>query len=241
MLKKFRQWRKDKALENVVKSNPIMQLALENVKKNWHEIGILSSLSEEATQTHLSEFFSIVNGILEADDGIKELRLRIVDYVMAYSQYMTLYVTPENKDLLFIKESPYVTGELNEHIGVEGTQNLTEKFREIYFNNPSVTSDELRDFCSLSMAIMNFYIEGLDMIRIYLDDFNKLNLDKDWLRPFKIAMAEHAEYEHREKLGLPQIMDASMNFKRTLFVNYVANWPNPLMEYEEAINKIEQE
>lgn len=87
-----------------------MQLALENVKRNWHEVGILSSLPEEATQIHLSEFFSIVNGIFEADDGIKELRLKIVDYVVAYSQYMTLYITPEDKDLLFIKESPYVTG-----------------------------------------------------------------------------------------------------------------------------------
>ena len=91
------------------------------------------------------------------------------------------------------------------------------------------------------MALMNFYIEGLDMIRIYLNDFNKLNLDKDWLRPFKIAMAEHAEYEHRKKLELPQIMDAHMNLKRTVFINYVANWANPLMEYEEAINRIEQE
>ena len=143
MFSKFKHWLTEMALKKEVKSNPIMRLAFENIKNNWHEVGILSSLSEENMVIHHSEFFSMVNDILEADDVIKELRLNIINYVTAYSQYMTLCITPDDKELLFIKDSPYVSGELNEHLGLEGTQNLTEKFREIYFNNPSVTSDEL--------------------------------------------------------------------------------------------------
>lgn len=240
MFKRFFERRKEKLLEQEVANDPTTKLIIHNVQKNWNDVGILSELSSEITEMHQSEFVSIINNILAADNVLEELRLQIMNFVVGYSQYMTLTLTPEYKHHLFTKDSPYVTGELNQYLGKNGTSDLTDKFKEIYFNNPSVSAQELRDFSSLSMAITNFFVEGLDLLRIYLEDYNKINIEKDWLRPFKIAMAESAEYEHREKLGLPQLMDSSMWFRRSIFVKFVLTASNPLMEYEEALKGLDK-
>ena len=239
MFTKFFERRKQKALEREIVNDPLTMLLMHNVKKNWDEVGILSSLSEEATKVHHADFFAVVQSILGASNILEELRLQISNYVIAYSQHMTLVITPDDKPYLFIKDSPYVSGELNQHLGRDGTSEI-EKFKEIYFNYPSISPEELREIATLSMAIVNFFVEGLDLVRIHFEDYNKLNHKKDWLSPFKIAMAENAEYEHREKLGLDNLMDRTMWLKRSIFIQKVLTEPSPLMAYEEAIKKVDQ-
>ena len=240
MIKRFLAKRKEKALEREMAKDPLVMLMFTNVKKNWHEVGILAQLSDEATEVHHTDFFSLIQNIIGADNVIAELRIQIINRVIAYSDNMTLVLTPEDKSLMFTKNSPYVTGEINQHIGQSGTSELTQMFKEAHFNHPEISPTDLTEIASLFMAINNFFIEGLDLLRIHLGDYNKINHSKDWLRPFQIAMAEIAEHEHRKKLGLPLLMEEMGWFKRSLFVNKVHDEANPLMAYEEAMKRVDK-
>lgn len=238
MFKRFFERRKERLLEQELANDPIMQLIMHNTQKNWHEVGILSALSSETAEIHHRDFLLKVQKIMAADNILVELRKQICNAVIGYSEYMTVTITPEDKQHLFIKDSPYVTGELTQHLGKDGTSDLLDKFKEMYFNNPDTSAQDLRDFSNLAMAITNFFVEGLDLLRIHLEDYNKINYKKDWMRPFQIAMAECCEYRHRKTLDLPQLMDSSTYIKKSIFLNKVLDEANPLMEYEAAIKRI---
>ena len=240
MFKSFRQRSKEKSLVKELAKDPLTLELVKHVNDNWHSVAILSSVSEEVAQSHLTEFFSIVESITTAANPIQELRSHLCTYVLLYAEYLPLVLTAEDKNGMIVKDSGFVSGELYEHIGEEGTKELTDKFKEYYFNNPEASGEELYAFANYYMAVLNFFMLGMDLVRIHFDDYNKVNMDKDWFWPFVIAMAERSEYEHREKLGMPQIMDQYSWLKRSLFINKVLNEQNPLMAYEESLGRLEK-
>lgn len=240
MFKYFRQKSKEKSLMKELAKDALTLELFKHVNENWHNVAILSSVSEEVTQNHLTEFFSIVEGITGSGNPIQELRKHICTYVLEYANYLTLVLTPEDKKVMFVKDSEFVSGELYEHLGEEGAKELTDKFKEYSFNYPKVSGDGLYEFANYYMAVLNFFMLGMDLVRIHFDDYNKVNTDKDWFWPFVIAMAEKSEYDHREKLGIPQILDQYSWLKRSLFIDQVLNEQNPLRAYEESLARLDK-
>ena len=239
MFGKFIEKIKARQLNKEMSKDPLNIALMECVKENWHEVTVLGSCTQEFTENNMLEFFSMVNTIRTSESPLEELREKICIAVMEYAEYLTLVITPTDKGQMLTKDSKFVTGGVNEKIGTKGTKELTDNFKEIYFNNPDVSKEELIEYANFRLAVLNFYVKGLDLVRIYFEDYNKVNYDKDWLRPFTVTMAEMKEYEHREKLDMPQLMDNMMWIRKSLFINNVRTEKNPLMAYEEALERLD--
>ncbi len=65
------------------------------------------------------------------------------------------------------------------------------------------------------------------LLRFPLDDYNS-NDDLDWFRPLYLCQCAVAEWQHRNKLGLPNSEPATMLEYSTLanFVTNGAKWPD---------------
>jgi len=50
MFKRFFERRKERLLEQELTNDPIMQLVMHNMQKNWHEVGILSASQTKGSQ-----------------------------------------------------------------------------------------------------------------------------------------------------------------------------------------------
>lgn len=220
-----------------MKDDPLTAALVDHTKRNWHDVGILANSSPEFTQRRMEEFFSVVEGIRQNADPVSEVRKYLVDSIESYSSFLTLCITPEDKDQMFIAESEFVSGELNQHLGDPRTKDLAPQFKELFFNYPDSSVDDVKYIADVQMALYNFYIVGLDLVRIHLRDFNEINPKRDWLHPYKVVMAEVSEYEHRKILQLPQLLDGIDVANRMIFTQKVLTDTNPLMSFEEFMEK----
>lgn len=217
--------------------DPLMGALLDHTKRNWHDVGILANSSPEFTQRQIEEFLTIVEIVKQSENPTLALREYLVNSIYVYSSFLTLCITPEYKGQMFTAESQFVSGELNQHLGDPKAKDLVPQFKELFFNHPDSSADDLQAIADFQMALFNFYILGFDLVRIHLGDFNKANPAKDWLHPYKIAMAEVEEYEHRETLQLPQLLEKIDVLNRRIFTQKVLTDANPLMSYEEFMEK----
>ena len=241
MFKWLKERRSLKKTSAAMKDDPLMGALLDHTKKNWHDVGILANSSPEFTQRQMEEFFTVVERVKQSENPTLALREYLVNAISVYASFLTLCITPEYKDQMFTSESQFVSGELNQHLGDPKAKDLVPQFKELFFNYPDSSANDLQSIADFQMALFNFYILGFDLVRLHLGDFNKANPERDWLRPYKIAMAEIEEYEHRETLQLPQLLEKIDMLNRRIFTQKVLTDANPLMSYAEFMEKQDRE
>lgn len=236
MFKWLREWRELKKASQAMKDDPLLGALVDHTNRNWHGVGILADINPEVTQRHLTEFLNVVARIRKSENPTLALREQLANAVYVYSSFLTLCITPELRGQMFTAESQFVSGELNQHLCDPKAQDLTP-FEEFFEQYPNAHTDDLQSVADFQMALSNFYAQGLDLVRIHLGDCNTASPKRDWLRPYKIAMAEIAEYEHREILQLPQLLEQMDMLNRRVFAQKVLTEADPLMSYEEFMKK----
>ena len=236
MFKWLKEWRELKKASLATKNDPLLGALIDHTKRNWHGVGILANISPEVTERHLTEFLTVVERVRHSENPTLALREQLANAVYVYSSFLTLCITPEFRDQMFTAESQFVSGELNQHLGDPKAKELTP-FKEFFTQHPNAHTDDLQSIADFQMALSNFYIQGLDLVRIHLGDCNTANPKRDWLRPYKIAMAEVEEYEHRKTLQLPQLFEHTDMANRRIFTQKVLSDTNPLISYEEFLEK----
>lgn len=226
-----------KQLEN----DPLMALLLEHINDNWHGNPTLAAMSDERKQGHFEALFQSLEDITSSDQPFVVLRERITGYTNMYAKNAVLVITEEEKELMFFKESSKVSCKLHKHLLDERAKELTSELEKLHFNYPDATLETARGTCSFMMTVSSFHMQAFDIIRIHLQDANTINPSRDWRTPYRIAMLELAEYQHREKLGLQQLCDSLDMAHFHMFTKFVLSEQEPLMRYEKYLNSLDSE
>ena len=85
----------------------------------------------------------------------------------------------------------------------------------------------------LHRSTKSHYLNGVNYVR---GEFNDIDKEKDWLRPFIKSMLIWEEDIVREKIGLPSLLPDSLDsLKHSTFMNLVTNGhKNPFYEWEKS-------
>lgn len=200
----------------------------------YRNIASLAGMSEEAKQKIVADFYTQVFSIDQDEDPFLRLRKLLATYVLEFSQLQVLCLTEEEKAGQFYADCPYISGELHHHIRTLAEHN--EDLKQLQWAHDDITDDNLIGYCNQRTAVLLFYMNGMNIIRIERGDSDS---PKDWFRPFLQSMLIWDEDNCRKQIALPSLLPGELDgLKHSTFMNMVVNgFRNPLYEWEKAYKK----
>jgi hypothetical protein len=163
--------------------------------------------------------------------GVDRLKLRekLAEMTYAYAELAVLCFVPE--EMSNLNYGPYVSGELSQHIH-RCARHSTELNRELS-KDPYITAQELIEIRDARIAILRYFLDGLNLVRIEYGDYETVP-EKDWLRPFTVSALICCENTYRKEIGLPSLLpDPYDAVKHFMFTSWVVDGAkNPLFEWE---------
>ena len=133
-------------------------------------------------------------------------------------------------------DCPYISGELYKHIGEAAQYN--DQLSELKWAVSDISNDDLISACRTKSVLYLYFVNGMNCVR---SEFNDIDADRDWLRPFIKSELIWEEDQVRRKIQLPRLLpDIFDPIKHSTFVNIVVNGSkNPLYEWEKKWVEIE--
>ncbi len=229
MFNQFFQKRKEmKALREWEKSalgRALVMHTAEYFKKNPR----LSSFSVEGKKRVVEDFYQQIFNFAQAKNPFLAMRESLASYVIGFAGYQVLCLTEEDKAAAFYSDCPHISGQIYKHIHKAIEHN--DELGELKWKHPDISNEELISFCNTRCVLHLYYINGINYVRAEFDDIDK---EKDWLRPFIKSMLIWEEHQIREKIGLPSLLpDSLAALKHSTFLNLVtAGHKNPFYEWE---------
>jgi hypothetical protein len=188
------------------KRSSLGQALIEHTQQYFHSDQVLSHFSEESKLAIIQDFMTRLAAIVRSPDGRMELRKALVEYMIVYSGLTILCLTEEEKTIAEYAANPYISGELHHHIEAAAPHN-EEMARFIWQENGDVTPADLMSFANQRSALMLYYLNGFNMVRVQSGDVDEA---KDWFRPLVEAQLVWEEDLVREKLSLPRLAPARL-------------------------------
>ena len=164
----------------------------------------LSSFSPEARRNIIDDLRRRISDIYASSSGKEDLRRLIAEYVLLYAGLCVLALTEDEKVVMEYGRNPYITGQLHHHI--RHAADLHDEMRPLLEREPS--DQELVAFANTRAAVMLYYANALNMVRIHRRDTAPTG---DWYRPFVEAMLVWEEDNARERLGLPRVVPGELH------------------------------
>jgi hypothetical protein len=189
----------------------------------------LADFSEETKDKIVRDFYHKIFSLLQAENPFLAMRELLASYALGFAELQVLCLTEEEKGAAFYSDCPYVSGQMHHHI--DKAVNHVEELGELKWKRPDTTNSELVSFCNSRCVLYLYYLNGFNYVRGEFDDLDK---QKDWLRPFLESMLIWHEAQIREKMGLPSLLPNSLDgLKHSTFVNLVVNGhKNPYFAWE---------
>lgn len=189
----------------------------------------LASFSEETKNKIMGDFLQQILRFSKAENPFLTMRESLATYVIGYARLQVLCLTEEEKREAFYSDCSYISGELYKHI--DRAVEHVEELRELKWKHPDLSNEELVSFCNTRCVLHLYYVNGFNYVRGEFDDIDK---EKDWLRPFIKSMLIWEEEQIREKIGLPSLLPDKLDgLKHSTFMNMVVNGHrNPYYEWE---------
>lgn len=234
----LRKYNERKAIKAWNKSTLGQALALQAREYFYGEIRSLSGMSEKAKQKIIGDFYSKVFAIDQAANPFLQLRENIASYVIEFAKLQVLCLTPEEKADQFYSDCPYISGELRPHIRQLSDHN--EELKQLKWSHENLTDEELIAFCNSRSAVLLYYVNGMNMVRVDRGD----NGDpKDWFKPFFRSMLIYEEDLCRGQINLPPLLPNSLDaLRHSVFMNEVVNGAaNPLYTWETKLQEAFEE
>lgn len=172
----------------------------EHTKAYFYSGEVLSSISQERKQQLVEDLYAKVMDVLASPDGRSKLRNFLAEYLLMFAQLQVLCLTEGEKAEAFYAANPLISGELHRHI-VEAAKHHKE-LAELAWQHENMSAEELIAFANKRSALMLYYLNGLNMVRIETGD---RGAPKDWFLPFVEAMLVWEEDCLRERLLLPRL------------------------------------
>lgn len=200
----------------------------------FHKGHALSHFSQENKDRLIQDFYSKVVALGASENPVMACREMLAEYVLAFTGLSVLCLKEDEKQNQFYADNPYITGTIWHHI--ERAVENNEEMAQTKWANPDFTAEDLVAYANTRSALMLYYVNGLNMVRMELGDRDP---QKDWFKPFVEAMMVVEEDRQREKLGLEQLCPGvvrslpyqlMLNFVvdgvRQPFYEWVKTWPD---------------
>ena len=131
-------------------------------------------------------------------------------------------------------DCPHISGEL--HLHIRALSDYNTELKELKWSNVGLKDEDLVSFCNSRSALLLFYMNGINMVRI---EFKDRHSTKDWFKPFLRAMLIWDEDTYRHQIGLPSLLPNDLKaLEYSTFMNMVVNGvQNPLYEWEMTYNQ----
>lgn len=179
----------------------------------FSEANILNSFSEKKKYELMGKLYKEVIGITSSENSLLDLRNKLVEYVLEYAQIQVICLTLKDKEESI--HSEYVSGQLYPFI--QKLAGSIESLEE-YILKETPTDEELMQACNVKCTLLIYYINGLNVLRIDMDDHKK----EDWLRPFILSMMIVYEDNFRKSINLPSLLKQNLdNLNHSTFMNVV--------------------
>jgi len=189
----------------------------------------LSSLSQEGKDRIITDLYQKIFDISQASNPLLALREALAEYVISHASYQVMCLTEADLEDGKFLDSPYISGQIYKHIS--NLADCNEELGKIKWEYPEVTDEELISYCNTRSLIMNYCVNGLNLVRFEFNDFSK---NKDWFKPFVKSMLICEEAQLRESIKMPSLLPDEFDaLKHSSFMNAVINGcENPLYEWE---------
>ena len=227
----LQKYNERKAVKEWKKSTLGQALALHTQEYFYGKVKSLSGMSEGEKQKLIGDFYGKVASINQAENPFLKLRELLATYVVEFSKLQVLCLTKEEKVEQFYADCPYISGEL--HLHIRALTDHNKELKELKWSHEDLTDEELIGFCNGRSALLLYYMNGINVVRIEAKDRHNT---KDWFKPFVRAMLIWDEDTYRSQIGLPSLLPGSLDaLEYSTFMNMVVNGiENPLYAWEMA-------
>ena len=179
----------------------------------------LASFKQENKEKLIMDFFGKVGAIGTGPNPIMACREALAEYTLLFAQLQVLCLKESEKAAQFYSDNPYVSGQLWRH--VREAADHSDELARIKWETPDLTDEDLIDVANTRCALLLYYANGLNMVRMELGDMSE---EKDWFRPFVEACLVNEEHLMREQLDLPTIIPGPLgSLVYATFLNYVVD------------------
>ncbi|WP_242121245.1 hypothetical protein [Sphingomonas lacusdianchii] len=226
------------------KRSPLGQALALHTQEFFYRGQALSHFSQENKDRLVQDFYSKVVAIGATENPAMACRELLAEYVLSFCGLAVLCLKEEEKAAQFYAENPYISGAIWRH--VERAVENNEEMAQTKWANPDFTAEDLVAFANTRSALMLYYANGLNMVRMELGDRDP---QKDWFRPFVEAMMVVEEDRQREKLGLEQLcpgvvrslpysvfLNLVVDGARQPFYEWTKQWPDRYLSGEGPLN-----
>lgn len=213
-------------------ASPIGQILAAHTQEYFTQYPRLADFTSESKERFVRDFYGAVGGLSLADNPFLAMRELLASYVLEYAGYQVLCLTEEEKQAAFYADTPFISGTL--YRDVERMVEHHDTLRELKWKHPELSREELVSFCNSRCLLLLYYINGFNYVRAEFDD---LDADRDWLRPFMTSMLIWEEERARSKLGMESLSPDPMHaLKHSVFMNLVvAGHKNPYFEWKKTV------
>ncbi len=232
MFEEFIQRRRVMKFTRQLRSTALGQALANHTHEYFSRLPRLSAFSKDSKQKIIYNFYQTIHSFQQAEDPLLAMRERLSAYVLGFSQFSVLSLTEADKEEQHAS-CPFISGQLHHHIQeiVDHMDHEDELHALQVLYKQNSDASELIEFCKTRRDLYLFYVNGINYVRISVNDSDEEN---DWLRPFVTAMLIWQEDCIRKKVGLPSLLVDSLDSLRySSFWNMVESGePNPYCKWE---------
>lgn len=212
--------------------------ALSQHTDTYFEYPRLKAFNDKAKERIVSDFYTTISEIAKAENPFLTFRQYVAAYSAQGAEWGVLSLTEEEKVQMPYASNPYISGSL--HRVIHKAADHVDELRELVWKHADISHDELVDFCNTRGLVAMYYVNGFNLLRLEFDDVDH---EKDWYKPFQHAMLVWKEDQFREELGMPSLFPDDLGgFKYSLFHKYVSEGhKNPYYTWEMALKEIEDQ
>ena len=206
--------------------------------------GYLRNLPKETKKHIAANMHQIVHQIEHSEDPFLTMRAYLSEAVYVFASYTVIILNQDELEQIFAdwEPCPYISCELQSHIQILAPH-ITELKKMLWEFNNNLTNEELLEGCRILGFIHLFYMNGINLIRIYKKDYKE---QQDWFKPFVQSTLIAMEDRYRKIIGIPSLFTHSLDLLRHLcFSSIVENGSkDPYLEFQKILdgsfNKHEQ-
>ena len=189
-----------------------------------HVSRMLHTDSSMLTEMSLSFRNEIENNFYEKvfkireDGSFGKFRDELAASVLQYAYLQVLCLTESEKQELPLEPTAqqYISGTLHNNLALFLPHN--QQVSHLLQKKPPHSKKQLLQACNLNSAINLFWMNGLNLYGIMINDN-----EEDWFNPFVNSTMIYAEDHYRKKLKQETLLDQARGLKYSFFTNFVRN------------------
>lgn len=201
------------------KRSALGQALAQHTQTYFYRSTALSTFSQANKDKLIADFYGKVVSIGQAPNPAMACRELLANHVLAFTSLAVICLKEDEKANQFYAANPFISGAIHHH-ALAAAENV-EELAQFKWANEDVTAEEIVQYANSRSALMLYYANGFNMIRIELGDTDP---QKDWFKPFVEAMMVWEEDTQREKLGLPRLVPGAIGaLPYSVMLNFVAD------------------